>query len=164
MTSRQLVGVCCQIVKLSNTHTHYVKGTKSTNPLRIADGQVLVGPQSYHTHELQTNRRAAQRRVRLSIPRQLVIKQDKAYHTYTHTHSHAHTIASKQTSTTQGPNFNILYPHQLDSQTTQSMFNANRRLSVGTNTHTHTHTHTHTNTSLSNSHTHACTCARTHTP
>ena len=31
-----------------------------------------------HTHELQTNRRAAQRRVRMSIPRQLVIKQDKA--------------------------------------------------------------------------------------
>ena len=31
-----------------------------------------------HTDELQTNRRAAQRRVRMSIPRQLVIKQDKA--------------------------------------------------------------------------------------
>ena len=31
-----------------------------------------------HTHKLQTNRRAAQRRVRMSVPRQLVIKQDKA--------------------------------------------------------------------------------------
>ena len=88
-----------------------------------------------NTYNLQTNRRAAQRQVRMSIPRQLVIKQDKACSTPVGAFLQGQ-ARSVDLNLRQKKDGAALWQNQPEVTTTSALVHPSPFLA---NTHTHTH-------------------------
>ena len=108
------------------------RSSDSEAPLWRGEGaRRRVGPAPASSQELY-------RSVPLSRPRLIPKTRSNASHTHTHTRTRTRTRTHncKQTDEHNAGSGGQI-PREWDSQTRQSMFNANRRLSLGTHTRAH---------------------------